>query len=36
MDDPHELIDMGFEEQSKALYDVLLKIMDKRKEQLSF
>ncbi|MBW2145698.1 MAG: ADP-ribosylglycohydrolase family protein [Deltaproteobacteria bacterium] len=34
MDDTHELIDMNFEEQSRALYDVLLKIMDRQKEQV--
>jgi len=35
MDDPHEIIEMSFEEQSQALYDVTLKIMDKKRKQIS-
>lgn len=32
--DPHELINMSFEEQSEALYNVLMKILNERKEQI--
>jgi len=33
-EDPQEIIDMNFAEQSKALYGVLLKIMERRKKQI--
>lgn len=33
--DPQEIINMSFEEQSQALYDVLLDIMSKKKKQIS-
>jgi hypothetical protein len=32
--DTHEIITMSMEEQSKALYDILLKIMEDRKKQV--
>ncbi len=32
--DPHEIITMSMEEQSRALYDLLLKIMEDRKKQI--
>ena len=34
LDDPHEIIDLGFEEMSEKLYNVLLKIMKEGKEQI--
>ena len=34
LNDPHELIDMSIEEMSKELYKVLLRIIEKRKEQI--
>jgi ADP-ribosylglycohydrolase len=33
-EDPHEIIDMSMEEQSEALYKILLKIMEARKKQI--
>lgn len=33
--DPHDIIDMGFEEMSEKLYNVLLKIISERKEQIA-
>jgi hypothetical protein len=32
--DPHEIITMSMEDQSKALYDMVLKIMGERKKQI--
>jgi len=34
MSDPHELIDMSFEEMSEMLYNILLKITKEHKEQI--
>lgn len=34
MNDPHELIDMSIKDMSEKLYNILLKIIKKRKEQI--
>jgi len=34
LNDPHELIDMSIEEMSESLYNVLLKMIGRRKEQI--